>query len=367
MCRRGENIYKRKDGRYEGRYVIGKKPDGKTRFGYVFGHQYIDVRARLTRKKAEIASLRMEAATVSDSMLFSGWMEKWMEEVSHSVKPSTFQTYERTVAKRLFPVFGPYRLAEINAGQVTEFVASLERQGLAENTIRSAFRLLNAAMRAAQEEGLIRKNPCRKTRIQRREIPEQPVLMVSQQERLREEAGEENLPALVGLYTGMRLGEICALKWEDIDWDQGTVTVRRTAQRLKQSGDGKTAVMVGLPKTRRSQRVLPIPRFLLDLFAARRGNISGNPYIFGKQDRPAEPRTVQRHFRGLAQRLGFSGVHFHTLRHTFATRLIELGVDARTVSDLMGHSSVTTTLNIYAHSLMQNRRSAIDRLANWRF
>ena len=344
-----------------------KKPDGKTRFGYVFGHQYIDVRARLTRKKAEIASLRMEAATVSDSMLFSGWMEKWMEEVSHSVKPSTFQTYERTVAKRLFPVFGPYRLAEINAGQVTEFVASLERQGLAENTIRSAFRLLNAAMRAAQEEGLIRKNPCRKTRIQRREIPEQPVLMVSQQERLREEAGEENLPALVGLYTGMRLGEICALKWEDIDWDQGTVTVRRTAQRLKQSGDGKTAVMVGLPKTRRSQRVLPIPRFLLDLFAARRGNISGNPYIFGKQDRPAEPRTVQRHFRGLAQRLGFSGVHFHTLRHTFATRLIELGVDARTVSDLMGHSSVTTTLNIYAHSLMQNRRSAIDRLANWRF
>jgi len=364
MCRRGENIYKRKDGRYEGRYVIGKKPDGTTKFGYIFGRHYTDVRARLLQKKAEQISASKTPHLSAPIMVFSAWVDKWMdEEVIGNVKPSTFQTYENIVRKHLLPYLGGNTLDEINARTVLEFIEHLENAGFAESTIRGAFRLLFSAMKAAQEEGLIRKNPCYKIRIQHRESREQEVLTLSQQESIRLEAGEENMPALISLYTGMRLGEICALKWSDIDWEGQTVAVNRTAQRRKQIGGKKTMIMIGAPKTNRSHRIIPIPKFIIDLLLKLRETTGQNPFIFGKQGSAAEPRSIQRHFQKLLQKLGITNAHFHTLRHTFATRLIEMGIDVRTVSDLMGHSSTKTTLDVYMHSFLERRRDAIERMA----
>ena len=366
MSRRGENIYKRKDGRYEGRYVIGKTSAGRTRFGYVYARQYAEVRALLLQRKAE----RIEAARPSFAYhgTLADWMEHWMEnELLGSVKESSWQTYRNLVTRHLLPRLGGYALTQLTPKVIHGFVDELESSGLAENTIRGVYRLLSSAMRYALDEGVIRKNPCRRIHIQHRERGEQRVLSRFEQEKLRQAAdGSRDLPALLSLYTGMRLGEICALKWTDIDWVQGTITVRRTVQRIAGKGsenDGyKTFLMIGTPKSHRSCRVIPVPEFILVMLRARLQSCCVAEYVFGKASGAADPRTIQRRFSRLAKKLGVSGAHFHTLRHTFATRLLELGVDVKTVSALLGHSSARTTLDFYAHSLSEQQRAAVALL-----
>lgn len=175
MSRRGENIYKRKDGRYEGRYVIGKTATGRTRFGYVYARQYTEVRTLLLQRKAE----RLEATRPSFAYrgTLADWMEHWMEnELLGSIKESSWQTYRNLLTHHLLPMLGGYALTQLTPKVVHEFVEELESTGLAESTIRGVYRLLSSAMRYALDEGVIRKNPCRKIHIQPREHGEQRVL-----------------------------------------------------------------------------------------------------------------------------------------------------------------------------------------------
>ena len=365
MARRGENIYKRKDGRYEGRYVIGKTIAGKTRFGYVYGYQYTEVKKELLLKKAEQA--KNPPARNGDCQCTVGeWLIYWMEnELLGSIKPSSYQTYINLLNRYLLPVIGNIRLSSVTPGIINDYVRHLEETGLAYSTVKSAYRLLSAAMRYALDEGKIQKNPCRKIRIQRPEQTEQRVLSRAEQEMLRKSASDSDLPAILSLYTGMRLGEVCALRWSDIDWEKKTITVRRTVQRIARGGNGvgrKTMLMIGTPKSLRSHRAIPVPDFVLMQLKRLLNGSSSDAYVFSISSGAAEPRTIQRRFAQLMKKLGLSGVHFHTLRHSFATRLLELGVDVKTVSVLLGHGSVKTTLDFYAHSLLDQQRAAMNLL-----
>lgn len=236
MARRGENIYKRQDGRYEGRYVIGKTFGGKTRFGYVYGKQYSEVKKALLLKKAEWAQKPITDSRLSQSTL-AEWLIYWMEnELLGSIKASSYQVYSNIMKKHLLPALGGMRLAAITPGIVHDFVTALENSRLACNTVKGIYRLLSAALREAFEEGVIQKNPCRKVRIQRTEQKEQRILTRSEQKLVKASAVAANdLPTLLSLYTGMRLGEICALKWSDINWQEKTIKVKRTVQRIRQN------------------------------------------------------------------------------------------------------------------------------------
>lgn len=366
MARRGENIYKRKDGRYEGRYVIGKTTDGRTKFGYIYGRQYQVVRSALLKKKAALLGNCGEA--YSHATTVSRWMEQWLETEHRScVKQSSYQTYLNAYRNHIKPHMGSVYIHQLTPLLIQDFLDVLADKGLAPGTIKCVYRLLAAGLRSAQEEGLICRTPCRKIRIQHDEYAEQRVLNRDEQASMRRAAVERgNLAALLGMYTGMRLGEICALKWTDIDWKERTISVRRTVQRIacsqRPTGSPRTKLTIGLPKSVHSCRVLPVPEFLLDLLKkAMEGNSSY--YIFGVEERPAEPRTIQRQFQRLAQTNQICGVHFHTLRHSFATRLLELGTDVKTVSELLGHSSTCITLDFYAHSLSDDQRKAVEMLA----
>lgn len=367
MCRHGENIYKRRDGRYEGRYVIGRTPQGKTKFGYIYGYQYMEVRRRLAECKAALAQAAPEPP-LRCRITLREWMQHWMEnELLGSVKASSYQTYLAQINNHILPELGDLLLTQITAALAYEFTEHLRAAGLAAGTIRGVLRLLSAAMRYALDEGVIRKNPCRKLKIRQEEQAEQRVLSRSEQESVREAADRHgNPPVLLSLYTGMRLGEVCALKWSDIDWDKRTITIRRTVQRVVQGHNGqgrRTMLAIGSPKSRHSHRVLPVPDFLIESLKALLRSGAAGDFVFGTANHAAEPRTLQRRFSRLMNALGLSGVHFHTLRHSFATRLLELGVDIQTVSALLGHSSARTTLDFYGHSLPDQRRQAVALLA----
>ena len=371
MARRGENIYKRRDGRYEGRYVIGRKPDGKTKFGYIFGYSYVEMKTRLTEKKAELLA-HAAPQTRRHSETIEQWMKYWMEnELLGSVKESSYQTYKNQLNRHILPRLGKLELTALTPGAVYAFLQELQDAGLSESTVRSVYRLLSAGVRAAQDEGIIRRNPCKKIRVQQGERREQRVLSREEQKKAELALIESgNLPALVSMYTGLRLGEICGLKWTDIDWENGTITVRRTVQRLKhmKSENGtKTVLVIGSPKSYSSHRTIPVPAAILQKlkelceYAIKQG--ASGEFVFSTTSHAAEPRTIQRRFERVVRTLGIAGAHFHTLRHSFATRLLELGVDVKTVSVLLGHGSSKTTLDCYAHSLLDQQRSAMKRLA----
>lgn len=366
MARHGENIYKRKDGRYEGRYVVGKSLNGKTRFGYVYGRRYGDVRAVLIQKRAAQA-VRPANQPVYLNGLYGEWVQFWLEtQVRIGIRVSTYGCYRNIVNLYLLPQLGEKRLADMNTGDLSSLWDFLEQKGLSFNTRKRIFWLLNASLKVAQEEGLIRRRPCIKLSAGREVRAEQRVLNREEQKALENEAVRcGDLASLMGLYLGLRVSEVSGLIWEDVNWQESTLTVHRTVMRVLRLGtEKKTEVHVGAPKSMSSQRVVPIPAFLLNLLRQRFAKRTGHSaYILGTATKAAEPRTLQRWFAKLTQRIGLVGAHFHTLRHTFATRLLELGVDVKTVSALLGHSSARITLDCYAHSMIEQKRLAINRLA----
>lgn len=184
MARHGENIYKRRDGRYEGRYVIGKTKEGKTRFGYVYARQLAEARKMLLEKKAAQQCKPVKAGARHISL--SEWMSYWMEnELLGSVKASSYHVYRRQIGNHLLPQLGNYDLSELTPGVIHGFVEDLEASGLAGSTTKGAYRLLSAALRFAQEEGIIEKNPCRKIKVHGTQSSEQRVLTQREQERIR--------------------------------------------------------------------------------------------------------------------------------------------------------------------------------------
>lgn len=362
MSRRGENIYKRKDGRYEGRYVIGKTEAGRTRFGYVYGRQYAQVRGELIRRKADRQQNCGVRAVCGVSV--EGYMERWLfGEMRAHLKPSSFQTYERLFRLHIRPALGPLDVTALTSADVYGLLTALSARGLSLTTQKTVLRLLSAAMKSAAEEELILKNPCARVRL-RASAQDQRVLTDAEQRTMKAALlGSQDAAALLALYTGMRLGEICALSWADIDFEQRTLCVRRTVQRIasSQSGGPKTRLVITEPKSAASRRMLPVPDFILMQLSALRAQ-SDSPYVFGRGERAADPRTIQRRFARAAQQLSLAGVHFHTARHTFATRMLETGADVKTVSTLLGHSSAKTTLDFYAHSLIDAQRRAMDAM-----
>ena len=195
MARHGENIYKRKDGRYEGRYVIGKTLAGKTRFGYIYSYQYAEVKMLLTQKKAELLEHVVYFGTARQGS-FAEWINYWMEnELMGSVKASSYQTYLYQANRHLIPHLGNMELSALNPRKILSFVNCLQEKGLSESTVRSVYRLLSACMRAALDRGLIRKNPCKKIRIQYKGSQEQRVMSQNEQKIVeREMKREGNLP-----------------------------------------------------------------------------------------------------------------------------------------------------------------------------
>ncbi|EOH94982.1 hypothetical protein UAW_02061 [Enterococcus haemoperoxidus ATCC BAA-382] len=362
MSKKGENIYKRKDGRWEGRYIKNRTPDGKIQYGYVYGKKYTEVKERLIVLKAKYTgkqnSQNIYYGDFPDWLLF--WREKYLKKM---VKQTTFSVYSGVINNYLLMYFNKKRLTKINSIDIQEFIEYLENLDLSSGYIRNIFHILKICLREAEKQGYINQNPCLGITLPKTKIKPVHALTIKEQRKLELAAFQSKScsPIILALYSGMRIGEISGLKWSDIDFETETIHVQRTVYRIsKSTGDKmKTQLVEGTPKTESSRRIIPLSQNLKKYLLDKKKEMNCE-YVIADKGRISEPRLINYRFKRLLCIAGLENIHFHSLRHTFATRCLENGADITSLSRLLGHTSVKMTLDTYTDSMLENRRAAIS-------
>ena len=366
MARRGENIYKRKDGRWEGRYIKGRKPNRKPIYGYVYAKKYNECRERLLRLKLQYLHEK-NPLSICGSGLASDFMSYWLYHiVQPQVKISTFSNYAAILKKWICPYLGNKKLSKIGAEDIQCFISTLSEQGLSAGTVRNIYRILHGAMKKADEYGYIHMNPCQNAGLPEIEKKEARLLTVQEQKRLERAAGDDKdgFAIVLSVYTGLRVGEICALKWSDVDLEGGVLHISRTIRRIQcfePDAKTKTVLVTGSAKSGGSVRTIPLPGGILERLRKQKETASAEN-VFAYRGHPLEPRILQYRFKVLLRKAGLSDINFHALRHTFATRCMELSFDVKTLSEILGHASAKMTLDRYGHSQLEHKRSAMNTL-----
>ncbi|MCD8364087.1 MAG: site-specific integrase [Lachnospiraceae bacterium] len=369
MGRRGENIRKRMDGRWEARVVQGSPIDGKTNYKYLYGRTYQEVRRRkhafLQEDSVDIhnscASLRLREVTQS-----------WLEKKRPLVKESTYAYYRIMVENHILPELGGLTVSELTSERMVAFLMSRRQHGrkrdggvLANKTVSDLKAILKQILSYARSCGLTDFIPDCPSVCMRQ--PPVNVLTKREQARvesvLRKEDQPFSLGVLLSLYGGLRIGEVCALRWEDFDFQNGTLKVSRTLSRIPNmdmNADSKTKVVIGSPKTDCSLRTVPLPAPVFRYMQERQRK--GEAYLLTGTEKYMEPRVCLARFKRLLRRAGVAEHTWHTLRHTFATRCVENGVDLKSLSEIMGHSNVKITLQRYVHPSLDSKKEQINKL-----
>ena len=356
MARRGENIYKRKDGRWEGRYKCGYDDNGKARYRSVYGRTYWEVREKLIKLKTNAVKV-VSSGKVTVRELF----EEWLSAARLKVKPSTYACYYMKVTKHILPAFGGLAYEKVTVSSIHHFIESKINNGLSAKYVGDIIIVFKSMARyIAKIHGYM--NPLENVIMPKKTENTRKLLSKEEQEKLcryvLKHPDHANLGVLISYYAGLRIGEVCGLKWCDIDLSKGILNVERTVQRVYENDS--TKVMIGSPKSKSSVRIIPLPRFLIEIL--KKLKTSESSYILSGTERPVEPRTMQYRFKSLLQKINLPSVNYHSLRHMFATNCIELGFDVKTLSEILGHSSAKITLNRYVHSSMERKAACMNLL-----
>lgn len=358
MARKGENIFKRRDGRWEARYFKGYNKKNKIIYGYVYATTYLDAK----RKRNEILlELDIKKETYN-KRLFANVINVWLEKKKVEIKESTYSRYYEIVKKYIIPAFGEMRDYQITNENVTEFVLSLINLSLSNKTIKDIVTVLKQIFKFANINISISSPKVEKNKIK--------ILSLEEQKRLetyiKNNFDNVELGIFLALYMGLRIGEICGLKFKDIDIENKLINVNRTVQRVKNldsHSQAKTKIIITAPKTESSKRCIPIPSTILPYFAFVKANaISEEAFLLSNKEQATEPRSFYNKYQKILSKLGLAGFSFHTLRHTFATRCIELGFDPKTLMEILGHSDIKITLAFYVHPTNNLKTSAMEKL-----
>ena len=297
---------------------------------------------------------------------FSKVAELWKADKKQYVKKSTYAAYCLLVQSHLLPEFGNKN--DIGEGIVQDFVNRKLALGLSQKTVRDILVVLKMILRYGAKHGLMELNQFDIVFPTERERQDIEVLTIINQRHLMTYVKEHftflNLGIFICLNAGLRIGEVCALQWDDIDVTAGIIRVSKTIQRIYLvDGEEKyTELIVDKPKTKNSIREIPMTRDLLALVRPLKKIVRGDFYVLTNAANPTEPRTYRSYFNKLQSELGLPKMRFHGLRHSFATRCIESKCDYKTVSVLLGHSNISTTLNLYVHPNMEQKKKCIDTM-----
>lgn len=363
MSRRGENIWHRKDGRWEARYV--KRYDGnRAVYGYLYARSYADVKAK--QKAAQQGKLEKRR---SDNKTFESLTEAFLCQKKHNVKESTLANYRFKIRRYLMPYWKSIDLDCINTIFINRFVDTLFSDNhLAPKTVKDITSLLASIIEFGCENQMIRTTP----KITVPKVPKGNISVLTQTDQkylyqfLMRDTDYGKLGVTIALMTGMRIGEICALKKSALDFENSIVTVCSTLQRISNtnSGTGATKLVLSTPKSDSSMRCIPLSKSFALWLEKQCSRLHDDDFIITGTHKLCEPRTYYKKYVCYLNEcgLGNKGYTFHTLRHTFATEAIRNGMNAKSLSEILGHSSVKITLEKYVHPSFEQKKQEIEQL-----
>lgn len=362
--RRGENIYWRKDQRWEGRYCKGKKENGKTKYGSVYGKTLAEVREKLYPLKVKYQLILKNQGKVTMSVY--EWGHLWLAEAQETIKESTYANYEYKLTRYVLSVLGDCALNELDEASGEKLLDSLKQQQLSPSTIQSVFRITKQCINAAIRKKLLKENPFTQISLPKLVKKKHQVLTKREQKSLETAALAEKkgkgLPILLALHAGLRIGEIAALSWQDVDFDNNVLHVQGTFQRIIGVFNGKkTQLIHSSSKTETSTRTIPMSQTLRRALSQQKKEATGE-FVVSRKQQPVEPRLITYHFHKIREKVQLEATNFHQLRHTFATRCLESQGDIVSVSALMGHSSTQMTLDTYAASMIEQRIHVVNQM-----
>lgn len=382
MARHGENIRKRKDGRWEARVLCGYKENGKAKYKYIYRKTYAEVKAAKLDFLSRETSYENEKTNHSaNKVTFGMLLTEWLDATQMNVKKSTYSRYKLIIDRHIKPELGEILLNQLNNKDLENFKFKKLKQGnlkksggLSPKTVMGFLSVIRLALDFGRKKGYIYSNNlivCNP----RQNMPKIQILTEDEQQKLEYLLSEEynpiNFGIMISLYLGLRIGEICALRWEDLDIENGMVCVHRSIQRIpvfqansdvnvNTDNQAKTKIIIDTPKTACSAREIPIPSFMLSTF--KKYQATSSCYVVTGTFEYMEPRIYYRKYKKVMKKCGLQKFNYHALRHTFATRCVENNFDLKSLSEILGHANVSTTLQKYVHPSINLKRQHMDNL-----
>lgn len=361
MSRQGDSIYHRKDGSWEARYVKEIDASGKKKYGSVYAKTRREAKEK---RQAVMDNILLYQTPLGPRNITVGRLVcEWLCINRQRVKISTLQRYKGFWKNHIEKTIGARTAISCTTIVLHEFALERMNVGLSPVSVNTVLAFLHTCFKYGHRQY---KLPMPDIIYFPREKGKMRVLSQEEQSRLESYLLKDmdiyKFGVLLTLYTGLRIGELCALQWRDVNGEG--INVRKTMQRLQKASGYGSEIFVGSPKTKTSERTIPLPLFLfkyLDFFKQGRDL---NDYVLSTDERPViEPRVMQLRFKKYMQDLDIEGATFHTLRHSFATRCVDIyNFEIKTLSEILGHSTVEMTLNRYVHSSMELKRSNMERL-----
>ncbi len=367
-------VRKRDDGRWEGRIVVGHKNSGEPIYKYVLAK----TQAELVQKLHDKIEMYREANLSEDcNMTLGEWLDRWLYEyVAITIRPSTLSGYEMMVKNQIKPYLGNRPLSALTTNEIQKFYVTIKNQGrvhtdrthgkeLADSMVRKIHLILHESLDMAVQQRLIVSNPTNGTTIPKNNYKEKQILNDGQLNRFMEviKSDEKWYDFFyTEITTGLRKGEICGLKWEDFDENNGRLKIKRSVGRLKNG-----VLPIGNTKTETGTREIILPPSTIELLKKRKENAVGD-WIFPNfyhPENPINPQTAYTHLKVLLKQAELPLIRFHDLRHTFATHAIAGGVDAKTLSGILGHTNASFTLDTYTHVTTDMQKSAAKIVGNF--
>ena len=367
-------VRKRDDGRWEGRIVIGHKSDGSPLFRYLYGTTQKEL---LDKLHQDIERYRDVELTEDSRMTLGEWLDLWLEEyAAATVRPTTLTGYRRYANHYVKPYLGDKRISQITVNDIQKLYLKLKDEGrihehperghqLAGGTICRIHAMLHRAMKDAVQANVIPSNPTEGTVVPKADYKPKQILNDEQLERFMDAIRQDAVWYdffYTELTTGLRRGEICGLQWQDFDAENGTLKISRTLRcpTVNEYTTGET-------KTGKGMRTIVLPKSTADILRARQ-ETALTEWIFPNPVRPElpiAPQTAYGHLKTILKKAGLPNIRFHDLRHTFATHTLTSGVDAKTLSGILGHTKASFTLDTYTHVTTDMQKQASDIVGNF--
>lgn len=365
MCRKGESIFLRKDGRYEARYIKTYSNTGKAVYGYVYGKTYIECKKKRNEKLINLKEERNDKKIYINKS-FNFLIDKWLEEKKKKIKISSYSRYLQLVNTHIKNDIGKVKINRLTTEIINEFLNKKikagridKKGGLSRNTVYDIALIIKQVLK----ENNITLNIMSISKT----IGRGKSMYLNDKKKLEDYLGSINgydaIGIMLSLLLGLRESEICGLKWSDVDFVNKVIYIKRIVSRVKSfDTKTKTKIIITTPKTEKSIRTLPIPEKIFNILYSVKKEMKDDYYILTGNHKIMDPRTYYNHYKKILNKAGNLDYTYHDLRHTFATNCNELGIDIKTLMELLGHSNVSTTMNIYVHSSLENKRTFINQL-----